>query len=94
MYYASEWLVYKGDNAATLGCELEKGSKMAIQVRTFKPSDGAFINSLVTRFSEFDLLAWRSAGEIDHTNRTLLQQAMEQPEPDLAIFIIHLLWQD
>ena len=60
---------------------------MAIQVRIFKPSDREFIISLVTRFSEFDLPEWRVRDEIDTTNRISLQKAMEQPEPDSAIFI-------
>jgi ribosomal protein S18 acetylase RimI-like enzyme len=46
-----------------------------------------FIISLVTRFSEFDLPAWRSAHEVDHTNRMLLEKAMETPEPDSQIFV-------
>lgn len=58
-----------------------------IQIRTFKTSDIEFITSLITRFSEFDLPAWRTAAEINHTNRALLHQAMAQPEPDSAIFI-------
>jgi ribosomal protein S18 acetylase RimI-like enzyme len=60
---------------------------MTIRIRTFKPSDSDFIASLVTRFSEFDLPAWRSASEVDHTNRILLQKVMEQPEPDSMIFV-------
>ncbi|MBE7467598.1 MAG: GNAT family N-acetyltransferase [Anaerolineae bacterium] len=60
---------------------------MAIQVRSFRPSDSEFITSLITRFTEFDLPAWRSADEINYTNHSLLLQAMAQPEPDSALLI-------
>jgi ribosomal protein S18 acetylase RimI-like enzyme len=58
-----------------------------IHIRAFKPSDRDFITSLVMRFSEFDLPAWRSRSEVDHINRVTLQKAIDQPEPDSAIFI-------
>jgi ribosomal protein S18 acetylase RimI-like enzyme len=60
---------------------------MTIQVRPFNPSDREFILSLVTRFSEFELPEWRSANEVDNNNRQLLEQALNQPEPDSALFI-------
>jgi len=60
---------------------------MVFRVRKFTPADSEFITSLVTRFSEFDLPEWRRTNEIDDANRTSLQKAMEQPEPDSAIFI-------
>ncbi len=60
---------------------------MTIQVRSYKPSDHEFILSLVPRFSEFDLSNWRTKAEIDNTNRRLLQEAMQQPELDAAIFV-------
>jgi ribosomal protein S18 acetylase RimI-like enzyme len=60
---------------------------MIIRIRTFNSSDRDFIASLVTRFSEFELPAWRSPGEIDQTNRMLLEKAMEHPEPDSQIFV-------
>lgn len=58
-----------------------------IQIRAFRASDSEFIISLISRFSEFDLPAWRTTAEINRTNHTLLHQALEQPEPDAAIFI-------
>ena len=60
---------------------------MIIHIRTFKPTDSAFILSLVSRFSEFEIPDWRSDQEIDNANRTLLQKAMKHPKPDSAIFI-------
>ncbi len=60
---------------------------VTVQVRTFKPSDSEFVTSLITRFSEFELPAWRTTTEIDNTNRISLQKAMEEPEPESTIFI-------
>jgi len=60
---------------------------MVISVRTFIPQDKEFILSLVSRFSEFELPEWRTTNEIDNTNHLVLMKAMEQPEPDSAIFI-------
>lgn len=60
---------------------------MVFRIREFNPADSEFITSLITRFSEFDLPEWRRTNEIDDANRTSLQKAMEQPEPDSAIFI-------
>ncbi len=61
---------------------------MVIRVRVFEPSDSDFIKSLIPRFSEFDLPAWRQRDEIDQATQTSLQKAMEEPEPDSAIFIV------
>lgn len=58
-----------------------------IHIRAFKPSDRDFIVSLVMRFSEFDLPAWRSKNEVDNTNLITLRKAIEQPELDSMIFI-------
>lgn len=58
-----------------------------IHIRAFQPSDRDFITSLVTRLSEFDLPEWRSRDEVDSTNMITLRKAIEQPEPDSAIFI-------
>lgn len=60
---------------------------MIIRIRPFQPADQKFINSLISRFSAFELPGWRQRKEIDSTNRTALQKAMAQPEPDTAIFI-------
>ncbi len=60
---------------------------MEIHVRTFELSDRDFIMSLIARFSEIDLPAWRSKLEVDHTNHAALQRAVNVPEPDSAIFI-------
>jgi len=60
---------------------------MTIYVREFQPADREFILSLVPRFSEFDLPAWRTSEEIDDTNHLALQKAMDQPEPDSVIFV-------
>ncbi len=60
---------------------------MAIRVRIYKPDDRNFITSLIPRFSEFELPAWRKRDEIDSATQTSLQRAMEEPEPDSAIFI-------
>jgi len=60
---------------------------MTICIRPYKTTDHEFVLSLVTRFSEFELPKWRVADEIDHTNRVLLEKALNQPEPDSAIFI-------
>jgi ribosomal protein S18 acetylase RimI-like enzyme len=60
---------------------------MTIYLRPFTPSDTHFIESLIPRFSEFDLPAWRTQDEIDNANFASLKKAMESPEPDSAIFI-------
>lgn len=60
---------------------------MTIHIRPFTSSDTNFIESLIPRFSEFDLPAWREKEEIDTANLALLKKAMETPEPDSAIFI-------
>ena len=60
---------------------------MNFHVRPSLPTDNEYITSLVTRFSEFDLPEWRTADEINNTNRLSLQRALEQPQPDFAIFI-------
>jgi ribosomal protein S18 acetylase RimI-like enzyme len=60
---------------------------MNIHIRPFTPSDINFIESLIPRFSEFDLPAWRQRGEIDNTNLASLKKAMETPEPDSIIYI-------
>lgn len=60
---------------------------MTIHIRPFTSSDTNFIESLIPRFSEFDLPSWREKEEIDTANLALLKKAMETPEPDSAIFI-------
>jgi len=60
---------------------------MAIRIRAFNPSDAGFVTSLATRFSEFRLPEWRLPSEIDDVSRSRLQKAVEQPQPDAAIFI-------
>jgi ribosomal protein S18 acetylase RimI-like enzyme len=60
---------------------------MTIHIRPFTVSDIHFIESLIPRFSEFDLPAWRQRDEIDNTNLSTLKKAMETPEPGSAIFI-------
>ena len=60
---------------------------MDIHIRQFISSDKEFIESLIPRFSEFDLPVWRQRNEIDDTNSASLKKAMEEPEPDSAIFI-------
>ena len=59
----------------------------AVHVRTFKPSDSEFVISLIARFSEFELPAWRTTNEVDNANRISFQKAMEEPEPESAIFV-------
>jgi ribosomal protein S18 acetylase RimI-like enzyme len=60
---------------------------MAIRVRPVEAADSDFIRSLIPRFSEFDLPAWRRKSEIDCATQVSLQKAIEHPEPDSAIFI-------
>lgn len=60
---------------------------MDIYIRQFNSSDKEFIESLIPRFSEFDLPVWRQKNEIDITNSASLKRAMKEPEPDSAIFI-------
>ncbi len=62
-------------------------SPAGIRVRAFEPSDSEFVTSLITRFSEFALPAWRTRSEVDSANRRSLQTAMEEPEPGSAILI-------
>ena len=54
---------------------------MTIHLRPFTSSDTNFIESLIPRFSEFDLPAWRQKDEIDNVNFASLKKAMETPEP-------------
>lgn len=60
---------------------------MTIKVRKYQSADRDFIISLIPRFSEFELPAWRQKSQIDCATQTDLQKAMEQPEPDSAIFV-------
>lgn len=60
---------------------------MAIHLRPFSPPDTGFIESLIPRFSEFDLPTWRTRNEIDKASLASLKKAMETPEPGSAIFI-------
>ena len=60
---------------------------MVIRVRPFEATDSDFITSLVSRFSEFDLPAWRQKSDIDSATQISLQKAMQESEPDSAIFI-------
>jgi ribosomal protein S18 acetylase RimI-like enzyme len=60
---------------------------MPIHIRPFTASDTDFIESLIPRFSEFDLPAWRQRDEIDNTNLSTLKKAMETPESGSAIYI-------
>jgi ribosomal protein S18 acetylase RimI-like enzyme len=60
---------------------------MTIHIRPFTSSDTDFIESLIPRFSEFDLPPWRGRDEIDKANIASLKKAMETPEPGSAIFI-------
>ncbi|MBI5952724.1 MAG: GNAT family N-acetyltransferase [Chloroflexi bacterium] len=60
---------------------------MTIHIRLFTLSDTDFIESLIPRFSEFDLPSWRTPDEIDNANLASLKKAMETPEPGSAIFI-------
>jgi ribosomal protein S18 acetylase RimI-like enzyme len=60
---------------------------MTIHIRPFSPSDANFIESLIPRFSEFDLPAWRQRDEIDSANLVSLKKAMDTPETGSAIFI-------
>lgn len=60
---------------------------MNIHIRIFNSSDINFIESLIPRFSEFDLPAWRQRNEIDNTNLTSLKKAIETPEAGAVIYI-------
>ncbi len=60
---------------------------MPIQIRKYRPSDGEFILSLVSRFSEFELPDWRQKDEIDGTNQASMERALNQPRLDSAIFV-------
>jgi ribosomal protein S18 acetylase RimI-like enzyme len=60
---------------------------MTIHIRPFTSSDTNFIESLIPRFSEFDLPTWRGRDEIDTANLAALKKAMESPEPGSSIFI-------
>lgn len=60
---------------------------MSIRIRSFQPTDHDFILSLIPRFSEIALPAWRSKTDIDRTNEVTLQKAIHAPEPDSQIFI-------
>jgi ribosomal protein S18 acetylase RimI-like enzyme len=60
---------------------------MNIHIRPFIFSDINFIESLIPRFSEFDLPAWRQRDEINNTNLASLKKAMEMPEPGSMIYI-------
>lgn len=60
---------------------------MNIQIRPFNATDIDFIESLIPRFSEFELPHWRTKTEIDSINLKSLQEAMKTPDRNSAIFI-------
>jgi len=60
---------------------------MAIRVRLFLPTDREALTTLVTRLSAFDLHPWRSADQIDRTNISMLETAMDEASPNDAIFV-------
>lgn len=60
---------------------------MTVLIRKFHSSDRDHLLSLVERFSEFELPAWRQKEEIDRASRSFLEQVMKEPAPDAAIFI-------
>jgi GNAT superfamily N-acetyltransferase len=60
---------------------------MMITIRAYQRSDREFILSLVSRFSEFELPAWRQSDEIDRVNRGLMEKALAHPAADSAIFV-------
>jgi ribosomal protein S18 acetylase RimI-like enzyme len=60
---------------------------MAVRIRQYASSDQEFILSMISRFSDFELPAWRQRAEIDDTNRTSMEQALEKSGSDSAIFV-------
>src|SRR5512144_1725806 len=60
---------------------------MSVHVRPYLPADRETISALVARFSEFDLPNWRSADDIDRTNRLSLQKALDEPAAGAAILV-------
>jgi SagB-type dehydrogenase family enzyme len=60
---------------------------MSVQVRPYLPADREALTALVTRLSEFDLHPWRQAEQIDQTNIAMLETAMDEADPDDAIFV-------
>ncbi len=60
---------------------------MIIHLRPFTPFDTNFIESLIPRFSEFNLPAWRQKDEINNTNLASLKKAIETPESGSTIYI-------
>ena len=60
---------------------------MTITIRTFKASDHAFVLSLVSRFTEFELPPWRERQAIDRTNQHSLEEALAAP-PDQSSLLI------
>jgi len=60
---------------------------MPITTREAQPADRDFILSLVPRFSQFEMPAWRTRDEIDRTNQVALQAALDGPEAGAAIFV-------
>ena len=58
-----------------------------IPIRPFTARDARFVISLAARFADFDLPEWRRRNEIEDFFRNRLRKAVEQSEPDAAIFI-------
>ena len=57
---------------------------MTIHIRPYRPADRDFILSLVARFTEFELPAWRTQAEIDAANQQTLEKALAETEAGAA----------
>lgn len=60
---------------------------MSIQVRYFLPTDREAIIELTRRLSEFDLPEWRHSDQIDNTNIAMINQAIDESDPDNIILV-------
>lgn len=60
---------------------------MPFHIRRHTPADQEFVLSLTERFSDFELPDWRSAAELDASNRIVLKKALTDPGPDSVIWV-------
>lgn len=60
---------------------------MSIRIRLFVPADGQVLITLIKRLSEFEMPVWRHPDQIENTNVSMLKTAMEELDPEDAIYV-------
>ncbi len=60
---------------------------MTIIIRSFLIKDRAAVLRSTKRLSEFDMPEWRRAEKIDQTNEVMVQNTIEESEPENEIYV-------